>query len=152
MIQDSSESALFWLYLSALSFIRDLSGEDSSDGSSHVSVPLSNVLAWTRGSAPIFTSDEEGPPIVRLTSDCRGLKRVERLDSKPLYQDWRSDTMEFAIQDANLIQSVIAQFKVSLPTVPNCAYCFVSNTCAIVQHLTPRDAGHQPWVPYMGYA
>ncbi|CAG9936468.1 unnamed protein product [Clonostachys rosea f. rosea IK726] len=114
MIQDSSESALFWLYLSALSFIRDLSGEDSSDGSSHVSVPLSNVLAWTRGSAPIFTSDEEGPPIVRLTSDCRGLKRVERLDSKPLYQDWRSDTMEFAIQDANLIQSVIAQFKYNI--------------------------------------
>ncbi|CAH0048133.1 unnamed protein product [Clonostachys solani] len=114
MIQDSSESALFWLYLSALSFIRDLPGEDSSDGSSHISVPLSNVLAWTRGSAPIITLEEEGPPIVRLTSDCRGLKRVERLDNMPTYQDWRSDTMEFAIQDLGLVKSVIAEFKYNI--------------------------------------
>ncbi|CAH0020516.1 unnamed protein product [Clonostachys rhizophaga] len=105
MIRHSSESALFWLYLSALSFIRDLPGEDSSDGLSHVSVPLANVLAWTRGSAPVITPEEEGPPIIRLTSDCRGLKRVERLDSMPHYQDWRSDTMEFAIQDVSLVKS-----------------------------------------------
>ncbi|KAK7217874.1 hypothetical protein V2G26_005877 [Clonostachys chloroleuca] len=114
MIQHSSESALFWLYLSALSFIRDLPGEDSSDGLSHVSVPLTNVLAWTRGSAPVITPEEEGPPILRLTSDCRGLKRVERLDSMPHYHDWRSDTMEFAIQDVSLVKSVIAEFKYNI--------------------------------------
>ncbi|VUC22541.1 unnamed protein product [Clonostachys rosea] len=114
LIHDSSESAPFWLWLSALSFIRDLSGEDSSDGSSYISVPLANVLAWTRGSAPIITAEEEGPPIVRLTSDCRGLKRVERLDSMPSYRDWRSDTMEFAIQDLGLVKNVTAEFKYNI--------------------------------------
>ncbi|KAF5638207.1 hypothetical protein F25303_7762 [Fusarium sp. NRRL 25303] len=112
MIQEYSNSATFWRYIHVLSIARELSHLQSDATPPVASIPLCNVLSWTRGDcAAVLSSD--CPPVVRLTLDQRGIRMIERL-SKPSYHPRRSDKEAFVIAPAVCFQDVVAdtQFHV----------------------------------------
>lgn len=110
MIQEYSDSATFWRYIHALSIARELSRLQSDAAPPVTSIPLCNILSWTRGDcAAVLSSD--CPPVVRLTLDHRGIRMIERL-SKSSYHPKRSDKEAFVIAPAICFQDVVAVLKV----------------------------------------
>ena len=116
MIRDYSESATFWRHISALSFGIELSTTPAQTASPSLatSIPLCDILAWTRGQEPTLVQPPDRSPVIRLTIDYRGIRQVERLPRKSQYQQFRSDNMAFAIEDEDQLKDIIVQFKVRL--------------------------------------
>ncbi|KAF5000543.1 hypothetical protein FGRMN_1710 [Fusarium graminum] len=113
MIQAYSESATFWRYILALSLAGELSNLQSDVVSPITSMPLCNVLAWTRGDSNASLS-MECPAFVRMTLDCRGIRKIERLPERPTYQPGRSDKDAFVIAHQKDLKDVatIPKFNV----------------------------------------
>lgn len=116
MIQDYSESATFWRYILVLSLARELSHLRSDVVSPITSMPLCNVLAWTRGDSNASLS-RECPPFVRMTLDCRGIRKIERLPERPAYQPGRSDKDAFVIAHQDHLMDVATVPKVIKPPI-----------------------------------
>ncbi len=116
MIRDFSESGTFWRYISVLSFGRELSAASTNTASPSptTSLPLTNISAWTRGREPTLLQPSDRSEIVRLTIDYRGIRQIERLPRRPSYQQLRSDSAAFAIQEENELRNVTTLFKVGL--------------------------------------
>ncbi|KAK2692253.1 hypothetical protein QWA68_008194 [Fusarium oxysporum] len=109
MIQEYSDSATFWRYIHVLSIARELSRLQSDAAPPVTSIPLCNILSWTRGDCAAVLSSN-CPPVVRLTLDHRGIRKIERL-SKSLYEPRRSDREAFVISPAICFQDVVAVLK-----------------------------------------
>ena len=116
MVRGHSESGTFWRYISAMSFGRELSKTPIGTAASSLatSIPLGDILGWTRGREPTLVQSPDRSLVVRLTIDYRGIRQVERLPRRPPYQQFRSDSMAFAIQDEDQLRDIIVQFKVRL--------------------------------------
>ncbi|RFU24599.1 hypothetical protein B7463_g11741, partial [Scytalidium lignicola] len=107
MIQNYSESSLFWRYISAVGFSYQLSTTTSN---SLESVPLCQLSAWQRGGRPIVAEASAGH-IIRLTIDSYGIRELEKLLESPPYNGSRFDNVAFIIQKESCLSGVIAKFK-----------------------------------------
>jgi hypothetical protein len=120
LIRDYSHPGTFWRYISVLTRARELAAlpAEPSLPSSILSTPLCNISAWKRGEPPTLMLSGAQLPIVRLTIDSRGIKQVERLARWPPYQQRRSNSMEFVVNERDRLRNVVAKFKVILlPTL-----------------------------------
>ncbi|KFA81328.1 hypothetical protein S40288_08298 [Stachybotrys chartarum IBT 40288] len=76
-----------------------------------ISIPLSEILAWERGGLPVLAYATPPKPIVRLTIDSHGVRKVERLPKKPLYRGQRSDSAVFVILEENSLKRITMHCK-----------------------------------------
>ncbi|KAL1837981.1 hypothetical protein VTJ49DRAFT_3170 [Mycothermus thermophilus] len=64
---------------------------------------LTDIVSWERGHDPVLVPASDRPrhlgPIIRLTLDFNGLKRLERLPEYPPYELHRSDEEAFLVAD-----------------------------------------------------
>ncbi len=95
-------------YILALDLVSRLSRAISNE---LVSVPLCDISAWQRGGRPVVMAGSASH-IVRLTIDCHGIRKIERLLEYPPYSSSRFDNMAFVIQEKSYLSHVIAWFKV----------------------------------------
>lgn len=108
MVHSHSATSLIWRYCSALDITRRLS--TAASYGLH-SVPLCRVLAWERGGLPIIDEASSQLPVVRVTIDSGGIRKVERMSEKPRYKAWRTDSLAFAILEHGSLQGITAHFK-----------------------------------------
>lgn len=106
----------FWRCVTAIDLARRLSATAPPPQPLRI-VPLSRLVAWERGAPPQVASEEsvEGaslPPIIRLTVDVDGLKKVERLSSRPQFERQRFDDQVFVVEREAAFGVAIAYFKV----------------------------------------
>lgn len=111
MVRDYSQSSLFWRLTAAL----DLAAKfNAAPPSSFSSIPVRHVAEWQRGHAPTQCQDLTHLPIVRLTIDSRGIRKLERLPAgEPRYSSRRFDSMVFIIEDEGRFDGVATLFKVT---------------------------------------
>jgi hypothetical protein len=57
-------------------------------------------------------------PIIRLTIDARGIKKIERLATSPRHRDGRLDRLAFVIVKDEDVTDVVVHFKVRCPNPP----------------------------------
>lgn len=78
------------------------------------SLPLSRVSSWNLGSAPELVSEETLPlPFVHYTIDYIGLKRIERLASRPPFKPRRCDDQLFFVEsEEHVFDGAALQLKV----------------------------------------
>jgi hypothetical protein len=113
MVQEYSDSATFWRYIHVLSTARELSRLKPDTAPPVISIPLCNILSWTRGDyAAVLSSN--CPPVVRLTLDHRGIRKVERLSKSSYEPGHRSDREAFVIAPTACFQDVVAVLKVMM--------------------------------------
>ncbi|KAF4447697.1 hypothetical protein F53441_8792 [Fusarium austroafricanum] len=117
MIREYSESATFWRYILVLSLARELSHLQSDVVSPITSMPLCNVLAWTRGDSAALLS-RDCPPFLRLTLDSRGIRKIERFWKRPKYEPGRSDKEAFVITHQNQLENIATLPKVEFSSLP----------------------------------
>ena len=116
MIHEYSSTSPFWRYSAALDLARVLRAAPPND----LSIPLLRVEAWERGGRPeVGEVPDHRLQAVRLTIDCYGIRRIERLVGSPRYRQRRTDHLAFVILEADKIQEVTARFKVCSPLFVN---------------------------------
>ncbi|KAK8144154.1 hypothetical protein G3M48_006240 [Beauveria asiatica] len=76
-------------------------------------IRLADVNCWVRGAAA-ECGHVPARGLVRLTFDCRGLRRVERLKARPAVTGARSDFLAFVIEPAKAIADVHVTFQLGL--------------------------------------
>ncbi|KAF4970912.1 hypothetical protein FSARC_2182 [Fusarium sarcochroum] len=92
-IKASSIESPFWHY----SAIRDLAERMSSaavENSCKVH-HLDTIEAWDRGESLVITKSASKSVVVRVTIDCRGIRKIERLRGWPQYRNWRSNSLAY---------------------------------------------------------
>ncbi|KAG5745989.1 hypothetical protein H9Q72_011038 [Fusarium xylarioides] len=94
-IKSMSPDSEVWAYLA----IKDRAEETSSAaGQDDLSCLLDKVQSWTRGEgAPVMSDSTAGDWGIRITTDCRGIRKIERIVGIPSYADWRSESLTFAL-------------------------------------------------------
>ena len=111
MVRDYSASALFWRLTAALDLAARFESGPTVD---LVSLPLRDVVSWERGSDPARSEDLlHHLPIIRLTIDSRGLRKLERLQDKPRFSHRRFDNMVFIVAGEECFDGIVALFKVT---------------------------------------
>lgn len=120
IIRNHSVSATFWRYVAALDFSRELSSAPDLQPECPW-IPFGDLLAWKRGEESSLQLEDGSPNIgatkvVRLTIDSRGICQVERLPSRPPFQQWRSESVAFVIHEGSQLSDIKAVFSVSLPS------------------------------------
>lgn len=116
MIRDYRKSEDFWRYIAVLNVSRDISAASVNTNlpSPTLTIPLCNISAWARGKGQGLLHSAANPPIIRLTIDGRGIRQVERLPRRPMYQQCRADNVAYVIQEESQLEDVQAQLKVDL--------------------------------------
>lgn len=110
LVRDYSQSSLFWRLIAALDLATQF---DAIPLSNFSSIPLRQVAEWERGCVPIQSEALDHLPIVRLTIDSRGIRKLERQPAgEPRYSSRRFDNMVFVIEDEGCFDGVVALFKV----------------------------------------
>ncbi|KID82755.1 hypothetical protein MGU_09924 [Metarhizium guizhouense ARSEF 977] len=102
-----SATSLFWRYNSASELARRLPILPSE----RRSVPLCAVVAWDRGGQLTTSNAINHLPVLRLTIDSWGIKKVERLPEYPAFQGWRTENLLFVVLQERDIEGVIAHLK-----------------------------------------
>ncbi|KAH0593015.1 hypothetical protein MHUMG1_09262 [Metarhizium humberi] len=102
-----SATSLFWRYNSASELARQLPILSSE----RRSVPLCAVVSWDRGGQLTTSNAINHLPVLRLTIDSWGIKKVERLPEYPAFQGWRTENLLFAVLQDRDIEGVTAHIK-----------------------------------------
>lgn len=87
-----------------------------------LTIPLSSLLSWDRGCRPVIADIGDTIsrlPIVRMTIDAWGIKKVERLAEEPRFTTWRTNTYVYVVLHQVHLGGIIAHFKVNIPPQPN---------------------------------
>ncbi|KAK7428376.1 hypothetical protein QQZ08_005133 [Neonectria magnoliae] len=106
MVRDYSQSNLFWRLATALDLAAQFGAVPSSSFSS---IPVCQVAEWERGCVPIQSQALAHLPIVRLTIDSRGIRKLERLPAgEPKHSSTRFDDMVFIIENESRFDGVTA--------------------------------------------
>ncbi|KAF5688883.1 hypothetical protein FDENT_4599 [Fusarium denticulatum] len=94
-IRSMSPDSEVWAYLA----IKDLAERISSAaGQDDMSCMLDKVESWTRGEGePVMSDSFAGDWSMRVTTDRRGIRNIERIAGVPSYEDWRSESLAFAL-------------------------------------------------------
>ena len=105
---DSIESP-FWHY----SAIQDLAEKMSSAavGNSCKVYQLDKIEAWNRGESPVIAKEASKSVLVRVTLDCRGIRKIERLPGWPQYRHWRSNRLAYAFIESAPAKKSHVYFK-----------------------------------------
>lgn len=108
IIQSYSFDSILWRLYTTLSVAKQAS---SGNGSFQdlKTFRIGEISAWERGEEPILANDSPQDPIIRLTLDAYGIRKVERL---PNYSDTMSDQVDcgstaFAFVDERFIDQQI---------------------------------------------
>lgn len=113
MVRDYSGSALFWRLVAALDLAAQFEALPTKDFDY---IPLCNVAGWERGRLPTQSTDLHHLPIIRLTIDSQGIRKLERLSASELrYSSRRFDNMVFVVKDEGCFKGVMMLFKVRSP-------------------------------------
>lgn len=117
MVHGHSATNLFWRYSAASELAKRLNAALSDQ---LLSIPLCTISTWNRGGEPVITETDYHLPIVRLTIDSRGIKKIERLPEYPWFKRWRTDGLAFVILHQSCLEGVTAHLKViTLPSQIN---------------------------------
>ncbi|PNP80040.1 hypothetical protein FNYG_06750 [Fusarium nygamai] len=94
-VRSMSPDSEVWAYLA----IKDLAERISSAaGQDDLSCMLDKVESWTRGEgAPVMSDSFAGDWSMRVTIDRRGIRNIERIAGVPSYENWRSESLAFAL-------------------------------------------------------
>lgn len=114
IIHQYSQTGLFWRYCALSKFTQQLPTLPDTT----VSFPLRKILAWKRGSLPEITDDNPSP-IIRLTIDSLGIKKIESLARNPEFESWRTDYLAYIITDRSSVDGTVAHYKVREKVSPN---------------------------------
>jgi hypothetical protein len=85
---------------------------DLNDPYQGTRIPLMSIKAWNRGEAPEI-GHVKGEPVVRFSSDARGLLRIERLEKVTAKHGLRSDHKCYIVEAADRFKRVSVEFQVS---------------------------------------
>lgn len=111
MILEYAEPCALLRYSTVLCLAELLSLEEQ--GSMSAVCPMGRITSWHRGYLPnIKDEDENKATFVRLTIDCRGLRRIDQLSSPTEESSLRSGCL-FSVERIDCLSSVTAQFRVS---------------------------------------
>lgn len=94
-------------YRTVIDLAADWSGRELS---CQPSLPLSEIALWERDGHAVVEGDLD--PVVKITIDCWGLKRIERLTDYPPFAGNRSDTEVYIIETQDRLRDVRVQFQV----------------------------------------
>ena len=110
LIQELSEPHLLCRYVVVLGIALQLSYGPSEP---LVSVPMNQISSWERGYSLKPVSEATAPSsIIRCVIDFLGLKKIERLTERPLFERGRHDDMSFIVEKEDAFSETIVQFKV----------------------------------------
>lgn len=124
MIYEYSATSIIWRFNAASEVIQRL----TIPSSDHLlSIPLREVSAWKRSGQLWTTETTHNLPVVRLTIDSQGIQEVERLPRNPLFRRWRTDGLVFVTLNYELLDGVIAHFKVT------CLCFLITKTARLTQ-------------------
>ncbi|KJZ70167.1 hypothetical protein HIM_10427 [Hirsutella minnesotensis 3608] len=73
-------------------------------------IPLIKINSWARGCGLKY-SNSSGSPIIRLTFDSRGLRRIERLSMRPSKSSSGSDFNAFIVESVERFYGVLVEFE-----------------------------------------
>ncbi|KAL7924041.1 hypothetical protein ACQKWADRAFT_35977 [Trichoderma austrokoningii] len=76
------------------------------------SLPLSKIASWERDGRAVVEGNLA--PIVKMTIDCWGLKRIERLTDYPPFTGKRSDTEVYIIETDERLKDAMVRFQSGL--------------------------------------
>lgn len=94
---------------SVMDLVNFFEGRASAD-TEEVTVPLGKVWAWRRGDMVPRLGSVKGVPYIRLTFDARGLREIERVESKPCWS--RPPNRAFVMEEADRLSEVTLAFQV----------------------------------------
>ncbi|UKZ46823.1 hypothetical protein TrVGV298_001033 [Trichoderma virens] len=77
------------------------------------SMSISKAASWERGQGP-SGEIEDLPPIIRITIDCQGVKRIERFAQRPEWDFRQSDTELYIMESQEALANVQVQFQSGL--------------------------------------
>lgn len=113
VIRKLTEPHLFSRYIAVLDFVRDMASDSLVLPKT---IPLISVSSWERGSSLDLVTEGMSPlPVIRVTIDFAGLRRIERLPEtsepeQPFNQRvWGS---VFIVEKQEYLKDIRAQFKV----------------------------------------
>ncbi|PTB43012.1 hypothetical protein M441DRAFT_56047 [Trichoderma asperellum CBS 433.97] len=109
MIGEYAQPSPLGRYRAIIDLAADLNSQEQSWPQS---LPLSEIASWERGGHAVV--NESLHPIVRITIDCWGLKRIERLVDNPPFAGKRSDTEVYIIEAQERLRDVTVQFQSGL--------------------------------------
>lgn len=107
MIGEYAQPSPLSRYRTVIDLAADLNSQELSR---QPSLPLSEIASWERGGHAVV--NKSLPPIVRITIDCWGLKRIERLADNPPFAGKRSDAEVYIIETQERLRDVTVQFQV----------------------------------------
>ncbi|KAI5467578.1 hypothetical protein BGZ63DRAFT_449696 [Mariannaea sp. PMI_226] len=111
MIWNQTPTISLWRYSSVLQLAAALS-ETNQIG--QILAYLGDVFSWQRGSAPVIERCS-AKPIVRLTIDAQGLRKIERLSEMPKVGKFRSENMVYIVRPIPDLAGVLVTFRVTRP-------------------------------------
>jgi hypothetical protein len=105
----------FWRCVAAVDMARRLAAQERRRLRT---VPLSWLASWERGEAPVLATEEEQEAglarAVRLTVDGDGVRKFERLATRPAFTRERYDDKAFVIEEESRFGVAVVHFKVGL--------------------------------------
>ncbi|KAL7944595.1 hypothetical protein V8C42DRAFT_325295 [Trichoderma barbatum] len=133
-----TQPSIITRYQSVISLAADSSRQDFDE---QASLPIGKVASWERGERP---TSEEGDhlPVIRITIDCQGVKRIERLAQKPELLSQRSDTELYIVESQEALVDLKVQFQSGLARLKK-----LGDRGAI--HLIPWDTSTPPAVEHL---
>ncbi|KAL2132060.1 hypothetical protein VTI74DRAFT_4262 [Chaetomium olivicolor] len=101
----------FWRCVAALDMARRLAVQP---GRRLRTVPLNWLVSWERGEAPVLATEEQVealPSLVRLTVDVDGVRKFERLATRPAFTTKRYDDRAFVIDEEGRFGVAVVHLK-----------------------------------------
>jgi hypothetical protein len=148
-IEEFSRPHLFWRCVASVDLATQLSAGTSLPLQSF---RLSSVVSWDRGNAPVIAAkggDDFTAPIIRLTIDSGGLRKLERLPERPPYEQRRFDESVFIVESQSHFGSTVAHFKVmyragivSQPWLSVFTSAVICLTVSLERASTPSPCGY----------
>lgn len=108
LVYEYSSDSLFWRYNAC----RDTARRLRASAPEVLSISVSMVLGWERGMSPSLASQHNERVKVRLTIDSFGLKRIEKFEEEPRYQQRRTGRHAFIILEPHEARITKVHFKV----------------------------------------
>ncbi|EWG36251.1 hypothetical protein FVEG_14642 [Fusarium verticillioides 7600] len=107
--RSKSPDSELWAYLG----IKDLAERISSAaGQDDLSCMLDKVESWTRGAgAPVMSDSFAGVWCMRVTIDRRSIRNIERIAGIPSYENWRSESLAFALIPPDQAMKSVCDFR-----------------------------------------
>ncbi|KAF5557846.1 hypothetical protein FMEXI_584 [Fusarium mexicanum] len=120
-IKSMSPDSEVWAYLAVKDLAETFSSATGQDDP--LSCMLDKVESWTRGeSAPVMSDGTAGDWGIRITTDRRGIRKIERISGIPPYTDWRSESLAFALIPREAAMRSSVDFRLGAARIGRCNF------------------------------